>query len=603
MDLEGHELTTDDRDDEPADAALAEPPTGPPIGADAATATAGSGVNDASATDDPPTTPPDHGVEVRGVDVAYGRLQVLFDVDLDVSDGEIVALLGTNGAGKSTLLKAMCGLLPHRGAVRLGELDLTGRSAEQIVRAGVALMPGGKAIFPTLSVRDHLRLSCWTFRGDGERIAADLADVHELFPVLAERADQLAGDLSGGEQQQLALAMTLMLRPKVMLIDELSLGLAPMVVGALCDVVRRMNANGLTVVVVEQSVNVALTLAERAVFLEKGRVRFEGPTKDLLDRPDILRSVFLEGTGAHAEDASSTDDDEPSDLLAVDLRRFDELAEPAPAASADDDEPVLVCSGVTKRFGGVNALSDVGLEVAPGEIVGLIGQNGAGKTTLMDCISGFHDLDDGRVVFRGVDITGWSPHERARSRLGRSFQEARLFPSLTVLETIEVAMERTAANRSLIADATRQPASYLAAAEAADRSDELVAMLGLERYRHTPTSALSTGTRRIVELACLLAEDPVLMLLDEPSAGVAQRETEALGPLLGRIRDHTGAAMLVIEHDMPLLSGLCDRLVAMELGSVIASGSPEDVLADPAVVASYLGTDAAAINRSGAALA
>ncbi len=603
MDLEGHELATDDRDDEAADVALAEPPTGPPIEADAA-ASARTGMADtATATDVVATAPPGHGVEVRGVDVAYGRLQVLFDVDLDVSDGEIVALLGTNGAGKSTLLKAMCGLLPHRGTVRLGELDLTGRSAEQIVRAGVALMPGGKAIFPTLSVRDHLRLSCWTFRGDGDRIAADLADVHELFPVLAERADQLAGDLSGGEQQQLALAMTLMLRPKVMLIDELSLGLAPMVVGALCDVVRRMNANGLTVVVVEQSVNVALTLAERAVFLEKGRVRFEGPTKDLLDRPDILRSVFLEGAAAHAEDASSTDDDEPSDLLAVDLRRFDELAEPSPAASADDDDvPVLVCSGVTKRFGGVNALSDVGLEVAPGEIVGLIGQNGAGKTTLMDCISGFHDLDDGRVVFRGVDITGWSPHERARSRLGRSFQEARLFPSLTVLETIEVAMERTAANRSLIADATRQPASYLAAAETADRADELVAMLGLERYRHTPTSALSTGTRRIVELACLLAEDPVLMLLDEPSAGVAQRETEALGPLLGRIRDHTGAAMLVIEHDMPLLSGLCDRLVAMELGSVISSGAPEDVLADPAVVASYLGTDAAAINRSGAAL-
>jgi ABC-type branched-subunit amino acid transport system ATPase component/ABC-type branched-subunit amino acid transport system permease subunit len=612
MDLEGHELAPTDPASDPTSDTDTSTPTTPPdaTGAPPTTDVPAATVETAPSADITVAVPGGHGVEVRGVDVSYGRLQVLFDVDLDVSDGEIVALLGTNGAGKSTLLKAMCGLLAHRGSVRLGDLDLTGRSAEQIVRAGVALMPGGKAIFPTLSVRDHLRLSCWTFRGDGDRIAADLADVHELFPVLAERADQLAGDLSGGEQQQLALAMTLMLRPKVMLIDELSLGLAPMVVGALCDVVRRMNANGLTVVVVEQSVNVALTLAERAVFLEKGRVRFEGPTKDLLDRPDILRSVFLEGAGAHAEETASADDDEPSDLLAVDLRRFDEVAvEPAPTVratgtgTADDDGPVLVCTGVTKRFGGVNALSDVGLEVAPGEIVGLIGQNGAGKTTLMDCISGFHDLDDGRVVFRGVDITGWSPHERARSRLGRSFQEARLFPSLTVLETLEVAMERTAANRSLIADATRQPASYLAAAETADRADELVAMLGLERYRHTPTSALSTGTRRIVELACLLAEDPVLMLLDEPSAGVAQRETEALGPLLGRIRDHTGAAMLVIEHDMPLLSGLCDRLVAMELGSVIASGTPEDVLADPAVVASYLGTDAAAINRSGAALA
>jgi branched-chain amino acid transport system ATP-binding protein len=172
-----------------------------------------------------------------------------------------------------------------------------------------------------------------------------------------------------------------------------------------------------------------------------------------------------------------------------------------------------------------------------------------------------------------------------------------------VLETVEVACERTVGNRSLVADATRQPASYLSEAATAARAAELLSMLGLERYAHTPTSALSTGTRRIVELACLLAEEPVLMMLDEPSAGVAQRETEALGPLLRRIRDHTGAAMLVIEHDMPLLSGLCDRLVAMELGAVITTGPPAEVLEHPAVVASYLGTDAAAINRSGATLA
>jgi branched-chain amino acid transport system ATP-binding protein len=158
-------------------------------------------------------------------------------------------------------------------------------------------------------------------------------------------------------------------------------------------------------------------------------------------------------------------------------------------------------------------------------------------------------------------------------------------------------------NRSLVADATRLPASYLAEDETAERVEELVSLLGLARYAHTPTSVLSTGTRRIVELGCLLAEDPVLMLLDEPSAGVAQRETEALGPLLRRIRDHTGAALLIIEHDMPLLAGLCDRLVAMELGSVIVEGAPEDVLEHEAVIASYLGTDAAAINRSGATLA
>ncbi len=577
---------------------------------------------------------PGLALDARGVNVSYGRLQVLFDLDLQVADGEIVALLGTNGAGKSTILKAICGLIPHDGQVLLNGTDISKLSAEKIVRAGIALMPGGKAIFPTLSVDDHLKLSTWTFRSEGERISGDLAEVFEIFPILAERRHQLAGDLSGGEQQQLALAMTLMLRPEVLLIDELSLGLAPVVVGALCRVVRDLNQRGITVVVVEQSVNVALTLAERAVFLEKGRSRFEGNTADLLDRPDILRSVFIAGADAAGADLdgqvksslSTTAGTNPADntteasaraMRAIDLAELSgghtngngngtsngssvtAASGGGPGGDPQGVEPVLVCRGITKRFGGISALSNVDLEVMPGEIVGLIGQNGAGKTTLMDCISGFHTTDDGLVQFRGVNVTRWEPFERARGRLGRSFQDARLFPSLTVLETISVACEQFADCHSLIADATSQPASYLSEIAIEAKAMELIGLLGLTGYAHTPTSALSTGTRRIVELACLLAEDPVVMLLDEPSAGVAQKETEALGPLLRQISDHTGAAMLVIEHDMPLLSGLCDRLVAMELGTVIATGSPNEVLEHPAVVSSYLGTDAAAINRSG----
>ena len=548
-------------------------------------------------------------LDVTGLDVSYGSLQVLFGVDLRVERGEIVALLGTNGAGKSTLLRAVAGLTRCRGGITLDDRGLANRRPERIVRDGVALMPGGKAVFPTLTVAEHLRLACWTFRRDRQRIADSTEDVMELFPALGERLDACAGDLSGGEQQQLALATTLLLRPDVLLIDELSLGLSPIVVAALCDVVRRLHREGVTIVVVEQSVNVALTLADRAVFMEKGTVRFEGPTAELLDRPDLLRSVFLEGAGAASGGSPRSADggsDDGAGVARIDLsaltgagpgRSAPVSGVPAPGAP----EPVLRCEDVTKRFGGVEALSHVDLVVAPGEIVGLVGQNGAGKTTLMDCISGFCDLDGGRIVFRGVDVSDWAPFERARSRMGRSFQEARLFPSLTVDETLAVACERSVASRSMVADATRQPASYVSEAETRSRVEALIGMLGLDRYRSAPTSVLSTGTRRIVELGCLLAADPVLMLLDEPSAGVAQRETEALGPLLGRIRDHTGAAMVVIEHDVPLLAGLCDRLVAMELGSVLVDGDPEQVLAHPAVVAAYLGTDAATIQRSGAA--
>lgn len=551
--------------------------------------------------DDVVTAPPTHECEAtlvsaRSVDVSYGQLQVLFGVDLDVADGEILALLGTNGAGKSTLLKAMAGLVAHRGTFRVGDIELSGKTAEQIVGEGVALMPGGKSIFPTLTVAEHLRLATWTFRRDHERIAADTAEVLRLFESLDRRLDNLAGDLSGGEQQQLALAQTLLLRPRVLLIDELSLGLSPTIVALLLDVVRQLNATGTTIVVVEQSVNIALSLAQRAVFMEKGQVRFEGPTRELLERPDILRSVFLDG--ASGTDGASGIETAELATTGVDLRSLDLLSR----LPDTDTEAVLHCHGVTKRFGGVVAVDDVDLVVHPGEIVGLVGQNGAGKTTLVDCISGFHTIDGGRVMFRDHDITEWAPHERALARLGRSFQEARLFPSLTVSETVSVACERMVGSRSLVADAFRQPASHESEAATAARSDELIELLGLSDFSDTLTSELSTGTRRIVELACLLAEEPVLLLLDEPSAGVAQREAEALGPLLRRICEVTGVSMLIIEHDMPLLSGLCDRLVALELGAVIAVGTPAEVLADERVIASYLGDDRTTIDRSGAAV-
>jgi ABC-type branched-subunit amino acid transport system ATPase component len=310
--------------------------------------------------------------------------------------------------------------------------------------------------------------------------------------------------------------------------------------------------------------------------------------------------VFIEGATQDTENTGGTEGGSAEEITSIDLAGLETVEHHD--LPMDEREPVLVCSDVTKRFGGVQALSHVDLEVRPGEIVGLIGQNGAGKTTLMDCISGFHTTDSGRIIFRNTDVTAWTPSQRARGRLGRTFQEARLFPSLTVTEVIAVACERTVANRSLVADATHQPASYIAEGMTAEKVAGLVEMLGLSPYANTPVSSLSTGTRRIAELACLLAEEPVLMCLDEPSAGVAQRETEALGQLLRHVCEHTGAAMLVIEHDMPLLAGLCDRLVAMELGQIMVQGRPEEVLDHPAVIAAYLGTDAATINRSGATL-
>ena len=535
----------------------------------------------------------------RGIDMAYGPVQILFGVDFEVWPDEIVALLGTNGAGKSTLLKGICGLVrPKAGSVVFKDEDITKLPADTTAKRGISLMPGGKGVFPTLTVAENLRMAAWLIRADHERIEIARDEVLDLFPVLAQRHNQMAGNLSGGEQQMLALGSALMTQPELLMIDELSLGLAPTIVGQLLEVVQEVHSRGTTIVIVEQSINVALNLAKRAVFMEKGEVRFEGPAAELLERPDILRSVFI--AGAAGMDAAESALDVEGAKKPSRSRTAKSRAKAEEPRIPEDAKVVLACQDLVKRFGGITAVDHVDLQVRQGEILGLIGHNGAGKTTLMDCVSGFLETDGGRIILRGVDVTDWPPHQRAKGAMGRSFQDALLFPSLTVAETIAVARERHLASRDMFAAALQLPASYESELELSYVVEELIDLMGLGSYRQKLTGELSTGTRRIVDLACILAQDPKVLLLDEPSGGVAQKETEALGPLLRRIRERTGCSILIIEHDMPLLSGLCDRLVALELGSVIAEGTPTEVLNHPAVIASYLGTDEKAIARSGA---
>jgi ABC-type branched-subunit amino acid transport system ATPase component/sugar phosphate permease len=233
-------------------------------------------------------------LQVHNLDFFYGTNQVLFDMNLQVEQGEMVALLGTNGAGKSTLLRAVSGLShPHRGVVRIFGMNSTYLEPEQIIDEGVALLVGGKMTFSGLTVRDNLRIGAHTLRKDRARSARALAEALEAFPALKARLDQPAGTLSGGEQQMLALARVMMTRPRLLLIDELALGLAPMTVDVLMAMVRRINQEGTTVILVEQSVNRAISLAERCFFIERGEIRFDGPTADLLQRDDLLRPVFL----------------------------------------------------------------------------------------------------------------------------------------------------------------------------------------------------------------------------------------------------------------------------------------------------------------------
>jgi ABC-type branched-subunit amino acid transport system ATPase component len=273
-------------------------------------------------------------------------------------------------------------------------------------------------------------------------------------------------------------------------------------------------------------------------------------------------------------------------------KREAEEREPLPAGT-----PALRATDIVVRFGGIAAVDRASIEIGDGEVVGLIGTNGAGKSTLMNAIGGFVPCE-GQVEILG-EKANRGPAARARQGLGRSFQAATLFPELTVRETVLVAFEARKRTGFLSSALFLPPSIKLERSRKAE-SEELIDFLGLGRYADTYISDLSTGTRRIVELAGLLALDTRVLCLDEPTAGVAQRETEAFGPLILELRRELGASMLVIEHDMPLIMSISDRVYCLELGHVIAEGDPSTVRNDPSVIASYLGTDERAIARSGA---
>jgi len=233
-------------------------------------------------------------LEVRSANFSYGPLQVLFDVSVEVAESERVALLGTNGAGKSTLLRLASGLArPDRGSVWFDGREITSLSASERVKLGLVQVNGGKSTFPSLTVRESLRIGAYTFIRDEARIRERIDEVVALFPILGDRFDQPAGTLSGGEQQMVALGRALVSGPRLVIIDELSLGLAPIVMEKILELIDLWIERGVTLLIVEQSLDVARSICDRAYFMEKGEVRFSGRTTDLVDRRDLVRSVFF----------------------------------------------------------------------------------------------------------------------------------------------------------------------------------------------------------------------------------------------------------------------------------------------------------------------
>ena len=468
--------------------------------------------------------------------------------------------------------------------------DMTYAPPNEVAGRGVVQMPGGQGTFPSLTVAEHLRLASWLHRKDKQRVAAATEHVLELFPVLRARLDEPAGNLSGGQQQMLALGMAFIEQPAPA-DDRRAVARARAhdrrAAAPARARHRRAGHDGHPRRAVGEPR--ARRSRETAYFMEKGEIRFHGPTAELLERPDVLRSVFLEGAdtlGNATRDGALGADGAPRRRRARRRRRSanghdrqrrrrrttdgrSRTATPPAARSGSGS------SGVSKRFGGLAALTDVSFTAAAGEIVGFIGPNGAGKTTLFDTISGFiarrrrHDHRSAKATTR-VDITRMPPALPLAAR-ARPFVPGRPPVPVADRRRDHRARRSNATSRCATRSAPRctSRSSPTPRPTSTARVEELLELLGITDFRDKLGRELSTGSRRIVDLACVLAHGPSVLLLDEPSSGIAQREAEALGPLLLRIREQTGATLLVIEHDVPLLLSISDRLIALDLGEIV----------------------------------
>jgi ABC-type branched-subunit amino acid transport system ATPase component len=250
------------------------------------------------------------------------------------------------------------------------------------------------------------------------------------------------------------------------------------------------------------------------------------------------------------------------------------------------------------RFGGVHALNGVTFTAEPGSIVGLIGANGSGKTTTLDVISGLVKPQAGRVRLDGTDLGEYLPEERLGVGMVRSFQDCRLYPELSVLDVLLLS-EDARHEVAVLSTTLRLPWARRAERRKLEAVDLVIGAFGLDRFRHHRTAELSTGTRRVVDLASIVLAQPRLLLLDEPTAGIAQREAEAFIPLLRRIHEVTDTTIVLVEHDVPLVFELCSTVIVMELGQVVVAGPPDQVRADPKALAAYLGASDEALMASG----
>ncbi|WP_433365573.1 ATP-binding cassette domain-containing protein [Streptosporangium sp. CA-115845] len=517
-------------------------------------------------------------LEIRDLGVRYGSITALWGVDVSVRQGEIVALLGPNGAGKSSMARAITGMLPQYGGVLAsGSVVVRGeevqrRAPSAIVKAGVSQVLEGRQTVMELTVEENLRIGGYTRARRRGRSAEVLERVLELFPVLRERFHDKAGYLSGGEQQMLVIGRALMQEPSVLILDEPGLGLSPKMAAHIYRLIRRINEDGTSILLIEQNAHAALAVSDYAYLLDSGRIGLEGSAAEMAADEHVKNAYLGAEEGAqsyrHALGLTST----PTTSSPVEKERSDRL----------------VVSGLGLRIGGIHALSDVSFSVKEKEFFAVIGPNGAGKTSLLNSLSGFYRPQEGAVTLDGTPLLGRSPAQIARLGTSRTFQNIALFGQLPVIDNVMVGRERFR-RAGALAGAIRVGRSQREEGKARELCDDLIDLMGLAKVRDQPVASLSYGQRKRVELARALASEPRLLLLDEPVAGMNFDETAELASYVLRARQEIGFTVLLVEHDLHLIMDIAERVLVLDFGHPIALGTPEVVRADPAVVAAYLG--------------